>query len=53
MKDVFEQMLSRYDTTTAENRHNAICEVLQQVVLCGLYRDTSQPFCGKGARTIV
>lgn len=38
MKDVFEQMLSRYDTTTAENRHNAICEVLQQVVLCGLYR---------------
>lgn len=38
MKNVFEQMLSRYDTTTSEKRHNAICEVLQQIVLCGLYR---------------
>ena len=37
-KDMFEQMLSRYPMNSADDRRNAIYEVLQQVVLCGLYR---------------
>ena len=36
--DVFEQMLSRYPMDTADARRNATYEVMQQVVLCGLYR---------------
>ena len=38
MKDIFEQMLSRYPMDSAEARRNATYEVLQQVVLSGLYR---------------
>ena len=38
MKDIFEQMLSRYPMDSADTRRNAVCEVLQQVVLSGLYR---------------
>ncbi|MBQ7711621.1 MAG: nucleotidyl transferase AbiEii/AbiGii toxin family protein [Bacteroidales bacterium] len=36
--DIFEQMLSRYPMDTADARRNATYEVMQQVVLCGLYR---------------
>lgn len=36
--DIFEQMLSRYPIDSDEDRRNAMCEVMQQVVLCGLYR---------------
>jgi len=38
MKDIFEQMLSRYPMDSADARRNATYEVLQQVVLRGLYR---------------
>lgn len=37
-KDMFEQMLSRYPMNSADDRRNATYEVMQQVVLCGLYR---------------
>ena len=35
---VFDQMLSRYPTGTKDDLHNAIIEVMQQIVLAGLYR---------------
>ena len=38
MNDILEQMLSRYPMDTADARRNALYEVMQQVVLCGLYR---------------
>lgn len=37
-KDIFEQMLSRYPMDSANARRNATYEVMQQVVLSGLYR---------------
>ena len=37
-RDIFEQMLSRYPMDSVDARRNATYEVLQQVVLCGLYR---------------
>ena len=37
-RDVFEQMLSRYPMDSVDARRNATYEVLQQVVLSGLYR---------------
>lgn len=38
MNDMFEKMLSEYDLNSISNRNNATYEVMQQVVLCGLYR---------------
>jgi len=38
MADIFNQMLSRYDIKTKEDRNNAIHEVMQQVCLAGLNR---------------
>ena len=38
MQDLFEQMLSRYPLDSADARRNATYEVMQQVVLSGLYR---------------
>ena len=38
MKDIFDTMLSAYPTDTPEERRNAIYEVMQQIVLCGLQR---------------
>lgn len=38
MTTVFDSMLSAYNTSTPDNRRNAMYEVLQQVVLAGLYR---------------
>lgn len=38
MHDLFEQMLSRYPLNSADARRNATYEVMQQVVLSGLYR---------------
>lgn len=38
MNDVFEQMLAAYPCQTQDDRRNAIYEVMQQVVLCGLQR---------------
>ena len=35
---IFEQMMSRYPMDTANDRRNATYEVMQQVVLAGLYR---------------
>ena len=35
---IFEQMISRYPQNTANDRRNATYEVMQQVVLAGLYR---------------
>lgn len=35
---MFEQMLSRYDTSTTTALRNATFEVMQQIVLSGLYR---------------
>ena len=37
-RDIFEQMLSRYPMDSVDARRNATYEVLQQVVLSGLYR---------------
>lgn len=37
-RDIFEQMLSRYPMDGVDARRNATYEVLQQVVLSGLYR---------------
>ena len=37
-KDIFDQMLSRYPMNSMDTRRNATYEVLQQVVLSGLYR---------------
>lgn len=36
--NIFEQMMSRYPLDTANDRRNATYEVMQQVVLSGLYR---------------
>ena len=38
MNGVFDQMLSRYDTSTSIAKRNAIYEVMQQVTLAGLQR---------------
>ena len=38
MNDILEQMLSRYSMDTADARRNALYEVMQQVVLSGLFR---------------
>ena len=38
MNDIFEKMLSEYEQNSISSRNNAIYEVMQQVVLCGLYR---------------
>ncbi len=38
MNDILEQMLSRYPMDTADARRNALYEVMQQVVLSGLFR---------------
>lgn len=35
---VFDQMLSRYEIKTETDRRNASCEIMQEVVLAGLYR---------------
>lgn len=37
-RDIFEQMLSQYSMDSVDARRNATYEVLQQVVLSGLYR---------------
>ena len=37
-KNVLEMMLSRYETRSGLDRENAIKEVLQEIVLCGLSR---------------
>lgn len=38
MKDIFDSMLSAYEIRTADDRRNALYEVMQQVVLSGLNR---------------
>lgn len=38
MNEIFEQMLSRYDTSTSTAMRNAMFEVMQQIVLAGLQR---------------
>lgn len=38
MKDIFDSMLSAYEICTADDRRNALYEVMQQVVLSGLNR---------------
>lgn len=38
MSGMFEQMLSRYDTTTGTSLRNATFEVMQQIALAGLQR---------------
>jgi predicted nucleotidyltransferase component of viral defense system len=36
---VFEQMMSRYEIRTENDRRNAIHEVMQEITLAGLYRN--------------
>lgn len=36
--NIFDQMLERYNVTTAEQRRNAVHEVMQEITLAGLYR---------------
>ena len=38
MTDIFESMISAYPTSTPQERRNAMYEVMQQIVLCGLQR---------------
>lgn len=38
MSNIFNSMLSEYPTNTPDERRNAMYEVMQQIVLCGLYR---------------
>lgn len=38
MSAVFDQMMSRYEIKTTEDRQNAIHEVMQQITLAALYR---------------
>ena len=38
MADIFNQMLSRYNIKTIEDRQNAVHEVMQQICLAGLNR---------------
>lgn len=38
MADIFNQMLSRYDIKTTDDRQNAVHEVMQQICLAGLNR---------------
>lgn len=38
MNDIFEQMLSRYQLVSDNDRRNAVYEVMQQITLAGLYR---------------
>lgn len=38
MNDIFNTMLQAYDLTTTDGKRNALYEVMQQIVLCGLYR---------------
>lgn len=35
--EIYDNMLSRYDLTTEQNKRNAVFEVNQQVILAGLY----------------
>lgn len=37
MNNIYQTMLSAYDTSTSQNKRNAIFEVNQQVILAGLY----------------
>jgi predicted nucleotidyltransferase component of viral defense system len=36
--DILTQMLSRYEIRNASDQHNALHEIMQQIVLAGLYR---------------
>jgi predicted nucleotidyltransferase component of viral defense system len=38
MNPIFENMLSRYETRTKDERSNATHEVMQQITLAGLYK---------------
>ncbi len=38
MNTIFDQMLSRYEIKTTDNKHNALHEVMQQITLAALYR---------------
>lgn len=38
MNTIYEQMLSKYQIVSEKDRRNAICEVMQQITLAGLYR---------------
>lgn len=38
MADMFDQMLSRYEIRTSDDKRNAMHEVIQQITLAGLYR---------------
>ena len=38
MNDIFEKMLAEYELNSISSRNNATYEVMQQIVLCGLYR---------------
>jgi hypothetical protein len=37
---IFENMLSQYSPTTKEDKDNALNEVMQQIALAGLLRNT-------------
>ena len=38
MNGIIQQMISKYNSNTLEERKNSIKEVLQEVILCGLSR---------------
>ena len=38
MSEIFDSMLSAYPVRTSDDKRNAVYEVMQQVILAGLYR---------------
>lgn len=38
MNDIFKQMLNQHNIKDENDKRNALYEVMQQIVLCGLYR---------------
>ena len=38
MSEIFDSMLSAYQIRTSDDKRNAVYEVMQQVILAGLYR---------------
>ncbi|HPH17018.1 MAG TPA: nucleotidyl transferase AbiEii/AbiGii toxin family protein, partial [Bacteroidales bacterium] len=38
MNTIFDQMMSRYEIKSSDDKNNALHEVMQQITLAGLYR---------------
>lgn len=53
MKNVLNEMLRKYQTSGVSDKKNAIKEIMQEIVLCGLSRASffqKTAFCRKSTR---